>query len=106
MIHPGPFPPEMLPAGVRPRLISNVNGMTVHILQSRHKVPDRPCVLLLHGFSELAWSWRDVMGTLSRSGNHLVAPDPRRAVRGRVRRSLGTGSPVRIFYARIPTAEE
>jgi pimeloyl-ACP methyl ester carboxylesterase len=73
MARPGPFPPEMLPAGVRSRLVPNVNGMTVHILEAGHEVLNRPCVLLLHGFPELAWSWREVMGTLSRSGYHVIS---------------------------------
>jgi pimeloyl-ACP methyl ester carboxylesterase len=77
MTHPGPFSPEVLPAGVRSRLIPNVNGLTMHILEAGHEVPNRPCVLLLHGFPELAWSWRDVMGTLSQSGYHVIAPDLR-----------------------------
>jgi hypothetical protein len=37
----------MSPAGVRSRLVSNVNGMTVHILEAGYGVPNRPCVLLL-----------------------------------------------------------
>jgi pimeloyl-ACP methyl ester carboxylesterase len=77
MTHPGPFPSDMLPAGVRSRLIPNVNGMTVHILEAGHETPGRPCVLLLHGFPELAWSWRTVMGTLARAGYHVIAPDLR-----------------------------
>jgi pimeloyl-ACP methyl ester carboxylesterase len=77
MTHPGPFAPEMLPAGVRSRLIPNVNGMTVHILEAGYETPNRPCVLLLHGFPELAWSWRRVLGPLSQAGYHVVAPDLR-----------------------------
>jgi pimeloyl-ACP methyl ester carboxylesterase len=77
MTHPGPFPPEMLPAGIRSRLIPNVNGMTVHILEAGYEAANRPCVLLLHGFPELAWSWRDVMPKLSQAGYHVIAPDLR-----------------------------
>ena len=39
--------------------------------------PDRPCVLLLHGFPELAYSWRRVMPALADAGYHVVAPDLR-----------------------------
>jgi pimeloyl-ACP methyl ester carboxylesterase len=77
MTHPSPFAPEILPASVRSRLVPNVNGMTVHILEAGYEVPNRPCVLLLHGFPELAWSWRRVLGPLSRAGYHVVAPDLR-----------------------------
>src|SRR5262249_44582844 len=37
----------------------------------------RPCVVLLHGFPELAYSWRKVMGPLAAAGFHVVAPDQR-----------------------------
>ncbi|MDR0439652.1 MAG: alpha/beta hydrolase [Candidatus Accumulibacter sp.] len=77
MNHPGPFPREILPAGVRSRLISNVNGMTTHILEAGHEAPGRPCVLLLHGFPELAWSWRKVLAPLAGAGYHVIAPDLR-----------------------------
>jgi pimeloyl-ACP methyl ester carboxylesterase len=37
----------------------------------------RPLVLLLHGFPELAYSWRKVMLPLAAAGFHVVAPDQR-----------------------------
>ena len=37
----------------------------------------RPCVLLLHGFPELAYSWRKVMPALAEAGYHVIAPDQR-----------------------------
>ena len=37
----------------------------------------RPCLLLLHGFPELAYSWRKVMLPLAAAGYHVVAPDQR-----------------------------
>lgn len=64
-----------LPAGLRSRLVPNVNGMQVHILEAGD--PNRPCVLLLHGFPELAYSWRKVMPPLADAGFHVVAPDLR-----------------------------
>lgn len=36
---------------------------------------DGPLVLLLHGFPELAYSWRHQVATLGASGFHAVAPD-------------------------------
>jgi pimeloyl-ACP methyl ester carboxylesterase len=39
--------------------------------------PARPCVLLLHGFPELAYSWRKVMPALADAGYYVVAPDQR-----------------------------
>jgi pimeloyl-ACP methyl ester carboxylesterase len=38
---------------------------------------DRPRVLLLHGFPELAYSWRKVMPALAAAGYHVIAPDQR-----------------------------
>lgn len=38
---------------------------------------ERPFVLLLHGFPELAFSWRKIMPLLAESGYHVVAPDQR-----------------------------
>jgi len=34
-------------------------------------------VVLLHGFPELAYSWRKVMGPLAAAGFHVIAPDQR-----------------------------
>ena len=39
--------------------------------------PGRPAVLLLHGFPELAYSWRKVMPALAAAGFHAIAPDQR-----------------------------
>ena len=53
-----PYGNSMLPSGVRSRRINNVNGLTVHLLEAGHEVTGRPALLLLHGFPELAYSWR------------------------------------------------
>jgi len=37
----------------------------------------RPCVLLLHGFPELSYSWRKVIPALAEAGFHVIAPDQR-----------------------------
>jgi len=66
-----------IPAGVRSRQIPNVNGMTVHILEAGYDTPGRPVILLLHGFPELAYSWRKVMPSLAAAGYHVIAPDQR-----------------------------
>jgi pimeloyl-ACP methyl ester carboxylesterase len=66
-----------IPAGIRSRHIANVNGMTVHILEAGFETPGRPAVLLLHGFPELAYSWRKVMLPLAAAGYHVIAPDQR-----------------------------
>ena len=66
-----------LAVGVRSRFVSGVNGLTVHLLEAGYEAKDKPCVLLLHGFPELAYSWRKVMLPLAAAGFHVVAPDQR-----------------------------
>jgi pimeloyl-ACP methyl ester carboxylesterase len=72
-----PYGNGTLPPGVRSRAVANVNGMSVHILEAGYEVPGRPAVLLLHGFPELAYSWRKVMLPLTAAGYHVIAPDQR-----------------------------
>jgi pimeloyl-ACP methyl ester carboxylesterase len=72
--------PAVLPAGVRSRFVAGVNGLTMHFLEAGFPAEGdgpRPCVLLLHGFPELAYSWRKVMGPLAAAGYHVIAPDQR-----------------------------
>src|SRR6516225_11441997 len=72
-----PYGNSMLPSGVRSRRINNVNGLTVHLLEAGFEVAGRPALLLLHGFPELAYSWRKVMLPLAAAGYHVIAPDQR-----------------------------
>jgi pimeloyl-ACP methyl ester carboxylesterase len=72
-----PMEGPLLPAGLRSRFVPGINGLRVHILEAGFEVPERPCVLLLHGFPELAYSWRRVMPALADAGYHVVAPDLR-----------------------------
>lgn len=58
-------------------MVPGVNGLDMHLLETGHESPGRPCLLLLHGFPELAWSWRKVMLPLARAGYHVLAPDQR-----------------------------
>src|ERR1700730_8240031 len=72
-----PYGNGTIPAGIRSRHIANVNGLTVHILEAGYDTPGRPLVLLMHGFPELAYSWRKVMPALADAGYHVVATDQR-----------------------------
>ncbi|HKI63394.1 MAG TPA: alpha/beta hydrolase [Burkholderiales bacterium] len=56
-------------------MVDNGNGLSMHVLEAGE--PGRPGVLLLHGFPELAYSWRKVMPALAAAGFHVVAPDQR-----------------------------
>lgn len=66
-----------LPAGIRSREIATRTGVKLHILEAGHASGARPCVVLLHGFPELAYSWRNQLLPLARAGFHAVAPDLR-----------------------------
>jgi pimeloyl-ACP methyl ester carboxylesterase len=74
---PGPYPDTWLPPGVRSRFIDGINGLRMHVLEAGFEAPGRPCVLLLHGFPELAYSWRKVMLPIAAAGLHVIAPDQR-----------------------------
>ena len=77
LVTPASLAPLPLPPGVSSRYLPDINGMTVHCLEAGHEPPGRPVVLLLHGFPELAYSWRRVMPALAAAGYHAVAPDQR-----------------------------
>src|SRR5687768_14732603 len=79
-----------IPIGIRSRIVPNVNGISMHALEAGDdrgpQLADyarwggygtRPAVLLLHGFPELAYSWRHVMLPLAKAGYHVIAPDLR-----------------------------
>ncbi|MGI9410486.1 MAG: alpha/beta fold hydrolase [Hyphomicrobiaceae bacterium] len=66
-----------LPAGVRSRMVRNNNGLDMHVLDAGYEEPGRPAVLLLHGFPELAFSWRKVIPFVASQGFHVIAPDQR-----------------------------
>jgi pimeloyl-ACP methyl ester carboxylesterase len=71
------LPDIPLPPGIRSRFVENINGLRMHVLEAGHETRSRPCILLLHGFPELAYSWRKVMPALATAGYHVIAPDQR-----------------------------
>jgi pimeloyl-ACP methyl ester carboxylesterase len=66
-----------LPSGIRSRMVPGINGLTIHVLEAGFERAGRPCVLLLHGFPELAYSWRKIILPLAAAGFHVIAPDQR-----------------------------
>jgi pimeloyl-ACP methyl ester carboxylesterase len=66
-----------LPTGIRSRYVDGINGLRMHVLEAGFETTVRPCLLLLHGFPELAFSWRKVMPALAGAGYHVIAPDQR-----------------------------
>ncbi len=76
MIYPRSSDGKPEPA-VRSRLIENGNGLTMHVLEAGFESENRACVLLLHGFPEIAYSWRKILPRLAAAGFYAVAPDQR-----------------------------
>lgn len=71
------LPAVPLPPGIRSRYVDDINGLRMHVLEAGFETKGRPCILLLHGFPELAFSWRKVMPALADAGYHVIAPDQR-----------------------------
>jgi pimeloyl-ACP methyl ester carboxylesterase len=49
------------------------NGIELSV----HELGDGPAVMLLHGFPELAYSWRNQIGPIAEAGFRVIAPDQR-----------------------------
>ncbi|KAF2114041.1 Alpha/Beta hydrolase protein [Lophiotrema nucula] len=73
------LPPLPLPAGITENYVQcSASGLTVHILEAGYTPErDRPLVILVHGYPELAFSWRKVMPSLADAGYYVVAFDQR-----------------------------
>jgi pimeloyl-ACP methyl ester carboxylesterase len=69
--------PLPLPPGIRSRYVPNINGLNFHVLEAGFESKGRPCLLLLHGYPEIAYGWRKVMLPLASAGFHVLAPDMR-----------------------------
>ncbi len=66
-----------LPNAIRSRHLDNSNGLSMHLLEAGFEERNRPLIVLLHGFPELAYSWRKILLPLANAGYHVVAPDQR-----------------------------
>ena len=73
----GQYEDGVLPPGVRSRFVADVNGLRMHVLEAGSRAEARAGVLLLHGFPELAYSWRRLLPALAAEGYHVMAPDLR-----------------------------
>jgi pimeloyl-ACP methyl ester carboxylesterase len=71
------LPDIPLPPAIRSRFVEDINGLRMHVLEAGFETKGRRCLLLLHGFPELAFSWRKVMPVLADAGYHVIAPDQR-----------------------------
>ena len=72
-----PLDAAALPSGIRSRFVGDINGLDMHVLDAGFETGGRPLILMLHGFPEIAYSWRKVMLPLAAAGFHVVAPDQR-----------------------------
>src|SRR4051812_43434160 len=72
-----PLPDIQLPSGIRSRFVEGINGLRMHVLEAGYETRGRPCVLLLHGFPELALRWRRGLRALAQAGYHVIARDQR-----------------------------
>src|SRR5215472_4334152 len=68
-----PYGNGTIPPGIRSRVVRDVNGLNMHVLEAGFDGQGRPLVVLLHGFPELAYSWRKVMLPLAAAGYHVIA---------------------------------
>ena len=98
-IDPTTLPPLHLPAGIQPRFVdaSPSGGLVFHILESLPQTlppsgPKPKLILCIHGFPELAYSWRKILPLLSAQGYHAVAFDQRGYGRTFSRRPLEASS--------------
>lgn len=73
-LDPSTLPPLPLPEGIIETYVKT-NDLTYHVLSAG--TPGQPLILCLHGFPELAWSWREVMPLLAMGGYHVIAYDQR-----------------------------
>ncbi|CZR62952.1 related to epoxide hydrolase [Phialocephala subalpina] len=69
-----PYPPLPLPPGITESYLPS-HDLTYHVLSAGQR--NKPLVLLLHGFPELAFSWRKIMPAIAADGYHVVAYDQR-----------------------------
>ena len=79
-----------LPDGIRSRMVPGVNGLAMHVLEAGQA--GRPALLLLHGFPELAYSWRRVMLPLAAATRSCTTRLSRAAVAASASGAASSGS--------------
>jgi pimeloyl-ACP methyl ester carboxylesterase len=78
-----------LGSGVRSRRTRLSDGLSVHFLEAGRQSERSALVVLLHGFPEIAYTWRNQLSDLANAGYHVVAPDLR---------GYGRTSPIPVRY--------
>jgi pimeloyl-ACP methyl ester carboxylesterase len=69
-----PLADAVVPSGMRSRFVPDINALRMHVLEAGFEECGRPLVLLLHGFPELAYSWRKVMLPLAAGASMSSRP--------------------------------
>lgn len=68
--------PLPLPPGLKERYVTHsASELTYHVIEGGSE--GNPLILLLHGFPEMAYSWRKILPGLADAGYHAVAVDQR-----------------------------
>ncbi len=68
--------PLPLPERLHERQVaSSASSLSYHLIEAGER--SKPLIRLLHGFPELAYSWRKIMPGLAAAGNYVVAFDRR-----------------------------
>ena len=75
---PSTLSPIPLPDGITSRYVDTApHSLRFHILEAsappQGSRPSHPLILLVHGFPELAYSWRKMILPLASAGYHVVA---------------------------------
>tara|TARA_B110000438_G_scaffold83073_1_gene82748 strand:+ start:9824 stop:10960 length:1137 start_codon:yes stop_codon:yes gene_type:complete len=68
---------EILLPDIKSKISKNINEIDIHYLEAGSKTKNSKLIVLLHGFPELAFSWRKILIELSLQGYHVIAPDQR-----------------------------
>lgn len=71
---PDSNPPLPLPPGITESYLPS-HDLTYHVLSTGKR--NKPLILCLHGFPELAFSWRKIMPAIAHEGYYVVAYDQR-----------------------------
>lgn len=87
--------PTDLPDGIASQVLA-VRDLEMHYLVAGQR--NAPLILLLHGFPELSYSWRNVILPLANLGYRVVAPDLRGYGRTRPRDPTAPGNGSQVRY--------
>lgn len=79
---------------IKSRVIKNVNGLSVNILENNVEKKTNNVILLLHGFPEISFSFRYLILLFEKAGYYCIAPDQRGygKTKSKIKETLGSFS--------------